>query len=174
VSQHARGFNMTKLDTRSRRGAVIVEASFLLPLFLIFWFGIVDWGIAFWVHQTIVYRANLAARWGVVNAWDPGSIRNIVVFGRTTGSGQGIFGLSAQGNADGTGTNVDVSLRCLTTLSPSLQSGSTCLDAQWSDFRWIEIVVHNYTRTHFTPYFAGSYIGRQVTVTLPGESLGSS
>jgi Flp pilus assembly protein TadG len=158
----------------TRRGAVTVEATLLLPLFLIFWFGIVDWGITYWVHERIVHNANMAARWAVVHTWNPDAIRNMVVYGGTTGSGTGAFGLSAQGNADGTGANVEVMLRCMTTLNPALQSGTTCLAEDWSTSRWIEIVVHDYTWTHFTPYFVGTYTGRPVTVSLPAEGLGAT
>lgn len=168
--------------SRTDRGVVAVETALLLPLFLMFWFGIVDWGITFWAHQTIVYRANMAARWGVVNTWNPTSIRNLVVYGDVAGTGSALFSLSAQGNDDGTGTNVDVTLRCLTRPNPSspdlsLASGSTCLAASndgRDDRSWIEIVVHDYTWTHFTPGFSGSYTGRQVTVSLPVEGLGAT
>lgn len=159
----------------SRRGAALIEATLILPLFLIFWFGIVDWGITYWMHETLVHNVNTAARRGIVTTWDPVAIRNMVVYGNAPGSGTPVFNLSNQGNDNGTGTNVDVTLRCLTTLSPALQQGDTCLAAAWANSPiWIEIVVHDYSWRHFTPFFAGSYIGRRVTVSLPAESLGVS
>lgn len=166
---------MTRGRAGSRRGAAIVEASLILPLFLVFWFGIVDWGITYWVHETIVHNTNLAARRAIVNTWDATATRNMVVYGNAAGSGTRLFGLSAAGTDAGPGTNVDVTLKCLTTMTPSLQQGTTCLDAAWAQSpRWIEIVVHDYRWAHFTPFFSGSYTGRPVTVSLPTESLGVS
>jgi Flp pilus assembly protein TadG len=159
----------------SRRGAVLIEATLTLPLFLIFWFGIVDWGITYWMHETLVHRANTAVRQAVVRTWAPTEIRNMIVYGKTTATGMPFFGLSAAGADNGTGTNIDVKLRCLTSLSPALQEGDTCLDPLWSESqRWIEVVVHDYSWTHFTPFFAGTYRGRRVTVSLTTESMGVS
>jgi hypothetical protein len=156
------------------KGAALVETTLLLPLFLIFWFGIVDWGLTFFVHQTIVHRANTAARWGVVNGWDPGAVRNLIVHGDVSGAGIGIFDLSAEPPDGSTGQNVDVELFCTTNLSPSLQTGAECLKAQWADHRWIQVTVHGYGWTHFTPFFTGAYTGRPIIVSLPAESLGAS
>lgn len=166
---------MRQVRAGSRRGSALVEASLILPLFLIFWFGIVDWGIAYWMHETLVHNVNMAARRAIVTTWDPAAIRNMVVYGNAPGARAPVFNLSAQGNDNGTGANVDVKLRCQTTLSSALQEGTICLAPAWENSpRWIEIVVHDYSWRHFTPFFASSYVGRRVTVSLPAESLGAS
>lgn len=150
-----------------RRGAAIVEATLLLPLFLIFWFGIVDWGITFWVHQSIVHQANTAARWAIVNAWDETAIKNLVAYGQTTGTGPGMFGIDPA-------TNVKVEL-CWLTGSPPAQtcwdSSSGAMGGDYDPTRRIQITVSGYTWTHFTPFFAGSYTGRPIVVSLPTEDL---
>ena len=135
---------------RLRKGAVTIEATLLLPLFLIFWFGIVDWGITYYAHQSIVHNANVAARWAVVNAYNEAAIQNMVIYGSPTapaGATSGMFGLKAG--------NVKVEL----------------LGSEITYDHRIVITVSGYTWTHFTPFFAGSYTGRPVVVSLPAEDL---
>jgi hypothetical protein len=150
---------MRRYEYSSRRGAAMVEAVLIMPLFLMFWFGIVDWGITFWTHQSLVFAANEAARWGVVHGYDPVAMSNLVVYGTTSPStGQGMrFGINP--------SNVTVSLVCA--------SGVTCgTDASdLSSSRRIVIQIKNYQRSHFTPFLAGSYTGRTITVSLPTENL---
>lgn len=46
-----------------RRGETTVEFAISIVVILAFLFGIIDWGIAFHMHQRIVYNASEAARW---------------------------------------------------------------------------------------------------------------
>jgi len=137
----------------------MVEAVLIMPLFLMFWFGIVDWGITFWMHQSLVFAANEAARWGVVHGYDPVAMRNLVVYGTTSPStGAGMrFGLNP--------SNVTVNLIC----ASDVACGTGASDL--SSSRRIVIQIRNYQGTHFTPFFAGAYSGRTITVSLPTENL---
>ncbi len=156
-----------RVRRKKQRGAAMMETVLLLPLFLIFWFGIVDWGMTYYAHQTIVHNANLAARWAIVNGWDPDTIKNVVAYGKTTGSGPGMFGIDPA-------TNVKVDL-CWFEGSPPVEA---CYDssagktgAEYDPSRRIQITVAGYTWRHFTPFFAGPYVGRTVVVSLPTEDL---
>ena len=77
---------MSRFQTKSeprgrnrRRGAVTIEASLILPLFLIFWFGIIDLGIAFFMREAIVHQVHAAARYAVVNDYDATKIANVLL-----------------------------------------------------------------------------------------------
>jgi Flp pilus assembly protein TadG len=146
-------------NTNAYRGAAMLEATLILPLFLVFWFGIVDWGITFWTHQSLVYHANEAARWAVVHGYNESAIRNMVVYGTAAPSdgAKPQFGLSA--------ANVAVSLIC----APGVTCDTTASDLSGS--RRIVIRLTNYSITHFTPFFARDYIGRDIIVSLPTENL---
>jgi Flp pilus assembly protein TadG len=146
-------------NSNPRRGAAMVEATLILPLFLVFWFGIVDWGVTFWTHQSLVYQANEAARWAVVHGYNADAIKNMVVYGNPAPSdgAKPQFGLST--------ADVAVNLICA--------PGATCNTAasDLSNSRRIIIQISNYNVTHFTPFFAGAYTGRTIVVSLPTENL---
>lgn len=141
----------------------MLETALILPLFLVFWFGIVDWGIAYWAHQSIVFQANEAARWGVVHGYDATAIRNMVVYGKPapTDSAKAQFGLKPG--------NVTVNLVCST--------AATCPNTAAydpTDNRRIVIRVAGYKFAHFTPFFAGNFTAREVVVSLPTEHLSNT
>ena len=62
-----------------RRGAVTIEAALILPLFLIFWFGIIDLGIAFFMREAVVRQVHSAARYAIVNDYDVTKIANVLL-----------------------------------------------------------------------------------------------
>ncbi|MGE5489182.1 MAG: TadE/TadG family type IV pilus assembly protein [bacterium] len=128
----------------------MLEMTVLLPLFLVIWFGIIDWGIAFWVHETVVFNTNQAVRWAVVNDYDPAKIRAAVLYGdpNSTKTDRPWWDLS--GNV-----NVEVS-------NP---------DAGDPVNQRITITVSNYQWFHFTPFFAGTYAAQPITVSLPAEDM---
>ncbi len=135
-----------------RRGNAMIEAALILPLFLIFWFGIVDWGLAFWVHETVVHKANKAARWGVVNTFDVQKIKNVFLYDNPDGTGSGSVWFSLRN------PNVDVSL------ADPAPPGET-------RYQRIVVTVSDYQWMHFTPFFAARYFGRPIRVSLPAEDL---
>ena len=156
---------MTREQVRAarsrRRGAAMLETALILPLFLIFWFGIADWGIAFWIHETVVHRANAAVRWQVVNtmctAWnadnscstvDDTKIKNVFLYGDPNGS-------------------IDKGVWFSTTLPVVAVS---LPGKRLKDLR-VVMTVSNYQWMHFTPFFASRYLGRPITVSLSAEDL---
>ena len=62
-----------------RRGAVTIEASLILPLFLFFWFGIIDLGIAFFMREAVMQQVRAAARYAVVNDYDTTKIAQVLL-----------------------------------------------------------------------------------------------
>lgn len=54
-----------------RRGAAIVEMAFVLPVFLMFVFGIFEYGRFLMMHQVLHNAARDAARWAVVRSAAP-------------------------------------------------------------------------------------------------------
>jgi hypothetical protein len=132
-----------------RRGAVQVEAALLLPLFLMLWFGIADWGLAFYVHQTIVHKANNAARWAVVHDFDTAKIAKVLLSDDPNAPDRESVWFSISK------PDVDVQL----------------LGTEVNNDRRVQITVSNYQWFHFTPFLSGRYFGRPVTVSKPVESL---
>jgi len=87
---------MRTFKRNRQRGGTMLESVLTLVVFLAMVIGVFDIGEMFFVHQTLTDRARNAARWGAVNAFDPTSIQNLVLYGATTpATGQAAsFGLA--------------------------------------------------------------------------------
>ena len=147
---------MSRFQTKSeprgrnrRRGAVTIEASLILPLFLIFWFGIIDLGIAFFIREAIVRQVHAAARYAIVNDYDVTKIANVLLHNdpNSTSGGTAWFSLQAP--------------------TINIQLGGTAA----TNDRRVMISISNYQWFHFTPFFAGKYLGKPITVIVPVEDL---
>jgi Flp pilus assembly protein TadG len=134
---------------RRQAGAAVIETSLLLPLFLAFWFGIIDWGLAFFVHETVVHQTQKAARWASLNNYDATKIRNVLLYNDPTINRGGAVWFSLQN------PTVTVNLRGI---------------ESWNTQR-IVITISNYQWMHFTPFLSGRYLGRPITVSTPIEDL---
>ena len=132
-----------------RRGAVGIEASLILPLFLLFWFGIIDLGIALFMRETIVQQVHMAARYAVLNDYDATKIAQVLLHNDPNSALGGTAWFS------------------LRTPTVNIQLAGT---AAANDRRAV-ITVSNYEWLHFTPFFAGRYLGRPITVVVPVEDL---
>jgi len=80
-----------------RRGQSLVETTLVLVAFMGLLVGVIDVGQTLVIRETLADRVQAAVRWGVIHAYDPGAIRNLVLFG-TAAPGAGdapIFGLKA-------------------------------------------------------------------------------
>ena len=88
---------MQSTQRNRQTGGALLESVLTLVVFLALFIGIFDVGEMLFVHQTLTDRARNAARWGAVNAFDPTSIQNLVLYGATApAQGQTpSFGLSA-------------------------------------------------------------------------------
>ena len=147
---------MSRLQTKCeprwrnrRRGAVTIEASLILPLFLIFWFGIIDMGIAFFIREAIVRQVHAAARYAIVNDYDVTKIANVLLHNDPNSSSGGTAWFS---------------LRAPTI---NIQLGGTAA----TNDRRVLISISNYEWFHFTPFFAGRYRGKPITVIMPVEDF---
>jgi hypothetical protein len=142
----------TKSEPRGRnrrRGAATIEASLILPLFLIFWFGIIDLGIAFFMREAIVRQVHEAARYAVVNDYNTTKIAQVLLHNNpnSTLGGTAWFSLRAP------------------TITIQLAGAAASND------RRVVISISDYQWFHFTPFFAGTYLGRPITVSMPVEDL---
>jgi Flp pilus assembly protein TadG len=131
---------------RNRQGSAVVEAALTLGLFLTVVFSLVDFGWVLFLHQTLVNQARAAARYGALNPSDTTGIRNMVLYSSTTGSGSGVVGLTA--------SNVTVN-----------RNGT----AGGTDDR-IVVTVTGYRYILVTLGWAGSWPGKDVTVSIPVEN----
>jgi hypothetical protein len=68
----------------SRRGQSLVETTLILAAFMGLILGMVGVGQMLFVRQALAQRAQDAARWGAVNAYDGPAIRNLVLYGTAT------------------------------------------------------------------------------------------
>jgi Flp pilus assembly protein TadG len=87
---------MTKKSDRKRRaGTALVETALSLTLYTSIVFSLFDFGYVMFLHQTLASRAENAARYGALNPTDTTGMQNMVMYNATTGSGTGMFGLTA-------------------------------------------------------------------------------
>jgi hypothetical protein len=68
------------------RGQSLVETTLILAAFMGLILGMAGVGQMLFVRQALAGRAQDAARWGAVNAYDPPAIRNLVLYGTPTPS----------------------------------------------------------------------------------------
>jgi len=131
------------MQRKKQRGSTIVELSVILLIVLSLLIGIVDIGQFLYIHQMLTERARAAVRYGVSN--DPistSAVQNMVMYGQTSGTGAGIFGLQ------------------------SSMVSVTTPDANTDDYRLL-VKITNYPYTVFSPLIAGSYNGPDITASLP-------
>lgn len=83
--------------TRSA-GHSLVEAALVLGAFMGMVLGMTGIGQSLFLRQTLAARAHDAARWGAVNSYDPGAIRNLVLYGAASPqkAARPLLGLSAE------------------------------------------------------------------------------
>jgi hypothetical protein len=124
-------------------GTALVETSLSLLLYTTIIFSLVDFGYIMYLHQTLVERARAAARYGSLNPTDTTGMKNVALYYSTTGSGPGVFGLTA--------ANVS-----------AVRAGSG------TDADRVTISIFGYTYWAISP--AVSKVGRAVTVSIPVEN----
>lgn len=69
---------------RKQSGQSLIETALILAAFMGLLLGMTGVGELIFVRQTLADRASQAARWGAVNNYDPGAIRDMVRFGTAT------------------------------------------------------------------------------------------
>jgi hypothetical protein len=71
---------------RKQAGQSLVETALILAAFMGLLLGMTGVGQMLFVRQTVADRARQAARWGALNPYDPGKIRDMVRFGSLAAS----------------------------------------------------------------------------------------
>jgi TadE-like protein len=134
---------LSPLQTKRQRGSAIVELSLILLVVLSLMVGIMDIGQFLYIHQMMTERARGAVRYGAsTNPISLTDVQNMVLYGQTTGSGPGIFGLQ-----------------------PGMVS-VTMPNEHTDDYRLL-IKITDYPYTIFSPLIAGTYTGPDITAALP-------
>jgi len=134
-----------------RRGQALVEASLLLLVFFVIMIGLLDLGQMLFLHQTLSERAQNAVRWGVTNNYDPTSITNLVLYGKTSPGDhdQPFWGLSTSNvtvTNPGCGPNPNIDCR-------------------------VTIVVSGYTYNLFSAAIIGKFFGGSGNVSHSGQTI---
>jgi hypothetical protein len=73
-------------------------------------FSIFDFGYVMFMHQMVAHRVETAARYGALNPTDTTGIKNVVLYNSSTGTGTGLFGITASdvtASRVGSGTAAD-------------------------------------------------------------------
>jgi hypothetical protein len=130
-----------------RRGAVVVEASLTLLVFVVLMTGTFDCGQVLLLHKNLGDRMRRALRYGSVHATDLNKVQNILLYGQPSERpGQESFGLSRE--------NVQV-----------------VREAEGTAHDRILIKVTGYSVTFLTPVIARTTFGRPMVGSIPVESF---
>ena len=132
---------------RGRRVLAILERALLLPLFLIFWFGICDWGIAYFVHESVVEKATAAVRRAVVDTFDATKLKNIFFYDDANAVGWGSAWFRTS------------------TLNPATDLVIS-RDGVGTRHERVTLTVRGYQWLRFTPFLQGTYFANPVRVSL--------
>ena len=126
------------------RGSTLVELSLIFLVFFSMLIGAFDFGQFLFIHQALVERARLAARWGMATYPSPTNtqIQNMVIYGQSSAGTNGYFGLTS----------------AMVTVT---SSNANTWNAR------ISILISNYPYKMLSPYIAGSYTGPNITVSVP-------
>jgi Flp pilus assembly protein TadG len=120
-----------------------VELSLIFMFLVCLLVGTLDFGQFLFIHQMLTERARSAVRYGVTTTpLDTTGVRNMVLYGQTTGSGAGVFGLTSE--------MVQV----------------TVANANTDDYR-LTVKVTNFPYTVLSPYISGTYHGPDIVANLP-------
>jgi len=146
---------------KRQRGSVLVETAFIFTTFAFMLIGAFDFGQFLFIHQALVERARIAARWGVVN--DPtnhSAIQNMVLYSQSSApvdqqqQMNNGWGNPAPGNPPG-----------YFGLTPDMVQVSDP-GSRTNDYRLV-VFITNYPYTVLSPYIGGTHIGPNITVSYP-------
>lgn len=119
-----------------------MELSLIFMVLVCLIVGSLDFGQFLFIHQMLTERARSALRYGVTTSpIDTTGVQNMVLYGQTTGSGNGIFGL--------TPAMVQV----------------TASDANTDDYR-LTVKVTNFPYSVLSPYIAGTFYGPDIVADM--------
>lgn len=78
---------------QAEKGNVALEFALVLPVLLLFIGGIIDFGRAYWLKQTLTWASREGARYGSIlpkEDWDPNSVKDRVISAVFKGCGTSI------------------------------------------------------------------------------------
>jgi len=116
--------HLRKASPRPRRGAATVELALILPIFLLLCVGMIEFGRAFMVQQTLTSAAREGARFGAL----PGTSNNEIE--------TRVREFLAAGGVDPTVAQVDVSPQGLETASSGEQV-RVLVEVAYQDVSWL-------------------------------------
>jgi len=139
---------MIRKQIRNRRGSTLVDTSLILVTFVMTMIGVFDVGTILFTQQTLVERAQRAARYGTVNPFDATAVQNIVLYNQPSipVGGTPIFGLEA--------ANVSVQR----------------LDGGSANDR-VVVLISGFNVRIFTPYISKTIKGIPIRVSLSYENF---
>jgi len=133
---------------RGRSGHSMVEATFVLLLFLTTLIGIFDISQVLFRYHTLTNRAKAAARWGIIHPGESAAIQNVVLYGQPAAP------------EDGSPPHFDLTAEMVTVQR---------LDTDTSSDRLV-VTVAGYPLQLVTPVIANVFDGPPIVVTMPVES----
>ena len=139
-----------RIRRRGGRGSTYVESALVLSVVIFTLIGIVDIGQVLVLHQGLVERVRVGARWGVVNTFDETKIKNVVVY-------------NASQPAEGATP--------LLNLTTDLVS-ATQYAADTPEWR-IAVRIDNYPFHFFSPLIVGDYTAKPIVMDMSGEGMGA-
>ena len=133
----------------SQRGQSVIEGVLVLVVLIGMILGVLDFGQMMFLHQTLTERARSAARYAALNPADVDGTRNLVLFGNTvapddtTSSFWGMTADTVQVTRANQDTNEDEMV----------------------------VTISGYRFQIFSPWIAGSALGRSIVAAAPVEIL---
>ena len=78
-----------KNPRENERGATLVEFAIAMTVFIAAMFGVLEFGRALWVHNALTDAARRGARYAALHSTgSAAAVKNVVVYGNESGSGQ--------------------------------------------------------------------------------------
>ena len=133
---------------RKRKGQAMLESAMVLTAAIMLLVGTFDLGQIFFLHNSLVERTRLTARYAASNYGDTTAVTNYFLYGSPTQT-PGITSTFMQ-------------------VAPSMVS-VTRYDANTNNDR-MEVKVHDYPYQFITPYLSGIYTGKPIVATAPTET----
>ena len=139
----------TEARPTGQRGQSVIEGLLVLVVLIGMILGVLDFGQMIFLHQTLTERARAAARYAALNPADVDGVRNLVLFGNTvapddaTRSFWGMTAAMVQVARANQNTNEDEMV----------------------------VTITGYRFQIFSPWIAGSALGRSIVASAPVEAL---
>ena len=139
----------TEARPASQRGQSAIEGLLVLIVLIGMILGVLDFGQMMYLHQTLTERARSAARYAALNPADVDGVRNLVLFANTVApedTTRSFWGLTAD----------------------MVQVARANPDTNEDE---MVVTISGYRFQLFSPWIAGSALGRSIVASAPVEIL---